>query len=143
MIKSAEFSKCGKFRYQLTRQWSDQPLAMCIGLNPSTANAENDDPTIRILIATLTSLKFGGFKMMNLYAIIESKSKNLMSHPDKLGLNDQWLEATAYSVQQIIFCWGSFKGIDHQVKHVEQMFPSAYCFGKNKDGSPMHRMSLM
>lgn len=40
----AEFSKCGKYRYKLWRIWDNtKPLAMCIGLNPSTANAYDND----------------------------------------------------------------------------------------------------
>lgn len=144
MIRSAEFSECGKYRYLLSRDWDvDKPICLCIGLNPSTADAEKDDPTIRILIKALTHLGYGGLRMMNLYAIIESKSKNLGNYPDKLSNNDQWLEAIAYGVQQIVFCWGAFKGLEHRVKQVRTLFPSAYCFGKSKDGHPIHPMALM
>ena len=64
----AEFSQCGKYRYKLWRIWNpEMPLAMCIGLNPSTANAEKDDHTIRILRDVLRQIGFGGFYMMNLF----------------------------------------------------------------------------
>lgn len=144
-LKSAEFSECGKYRYLLKRDWSitQRPSAMCIGLNPSNANTDKDDPTIRILVDTLNHLGYGELKMCNLYAYVSSKPSKLFEVPDPLGLNDEWLLTTAHSVQQIIFCWGSFKNISYRAKKVMEMFPSAKCFGKNADGSPMHPMGLM
>ena len=66
MKKGAEFSKCGKYRYVLWRIWDEsKPIAMCIGLNPSTANHETNDPTIRQLIDRLEYLGYGGFKIKN------------------------------------------------------------------------------
>lgn len=88
MLRSAEFSECGKYRYLLRREWSitQRPSVMCIGLNPSNANAEKDDPTIRILVKTLDHLGFGELKMCNLYALISSKpSKFCLRFPMRLA----------------------------------------------------------
>ncbi len=144
------FSECGKFRYILSRTWDmNLPVAMCIGLNPSIAGRigkdgkEKDDPTIGILTRTLRSLGYGGLKMCNLFALISSKPEKLFTVPDNQGSNYQWLETTAYGVQEIIFCWGNFKGIDYRAKRVMEMFPSGKCFAKNQDGSPMHPMAIM
>src|SRR5882762_11798759 len=111
MTKSAIFSECGKYRYLLSRDWSEGKIAMCIGLNPSNASADKDDPTIRLLIKTLTILGFGGLRMTNIYAYISSKPSVLFEVPDPFGQNDAWLQTTAYGCQEIIFCWGNFKGI--------------------------------
>lgn len=141
---AAEFSSCRKYRYRLTRIWDDsKPLALCIGLNPSTADHENNDPTIGILIRCLKEIGYGGFQMMNLYGIIEPKSGNLNNYPDKLGDNDKWLIETAKEVKDIIFCWGAFRGLEYRVKQVRAMFPEGQCFGKNLDGSPLHPMAIM
>ncbi len=73
MIRLAKFSDCGQYRYWLLRAWDEsKPEAMCIGLNPSTANSEKDDATIRILCDAMGQLGFGGFYMCNLYALIQS-----------------------------------------------------------------------
>jgi hypothetical protein len=143
MTKSAIFSECGKYRYLLSRDWSDGKIAMCIGLNPSNANAEKDDPTIRILIRTLKYLDFGGLRMVNLYAYISPKPSKLFEVADPQGLNDEWLITTAHGCQEIIFCWGQFKNIDYQARKVTEMFPSVKCFGKNKNGTPLHPMAIM
>jgi hypothetical protein len=144
VTRSAEFSEDGIYRYILSRDWDNtQPVAMCIGLNPSNADAEKDDPTIRILIKNLSHLGFGGLRMLNLYALVSSKPKKLFEVPDAIGLNDAWLKTTAFNCQVVIFCWGSFKGTEWRVKKVSEMFPFAKCFGFNKDGTPMHPMALM
>ena len=116
---------------------------LCIGLNPPNADHENDDPTIGILLRCLREMGYGRLQMMNLYGIIEPRSEDLNNHPDKLGDNDKWLTETASEVQDIIFCWGGFKGLEHRVKQVTSMFPGGLCFGKNRDGSPLHPMALM
>lgn len=150
MLQISNFSECGKYRYKLTRVWDEiKPIALCIGLNPSKAGklkkdgTEYDDPTIRRLIDVLGELGFGGLYMMNLYALVSPKPSKLFEVPDNLGSNDQWLITSAYGAQEIIFCWGAFKRIEHRVKKVREMFPSAKCFGKNKDGSPWHPLALM
>jgi len=143
MEKSAIFSEDGKYRYLLTRDWSEGKKAMCIGLNPSNANTTKDDPTIGILIRTLKALGYGGLRMVNLYALVSSKPEKLFEVSDAQGHNDAWLQTTAYGCQEIIFCWGQFKKISYRAKKVKDMFPDARCFGKNKDGSPLHPMAIM
>lgn len=144
MVKTAEFSECGKYRYQLTRIWDESlPVTMCIGLNPSKADSEKDDPTIRILIRMLQALGYGGFKMMNLYGLITPHPNDLRNSPDPVGINDQWLASTAYHVQDIIYFWGTFKHIEHRVKKVREILPEGKCFGKTQNGYPWHPMALM
>lgn len=144
MIKSAEFSCCGKYRYLLTRIWDENlPVAMCIGLNPSKANKQNDDPTVRLLIACLTQLGYGGLKMVNLFAYVSSSPSKLFAVPDNMGDNKSWVLTTAYSVQEIVFCWGSFKNTEYYAKQMMTLFPDAKCFGKNKNGSPWHPLAMM
>lgn len=144
MKAGADFSSCGKYRYALWRIWDDsKKVAMCIGLNPSTANGTKDDPTIRLLTAHLTDLGYGGFRMVNLYALVSPKPQALFDSPDPLGRNDDWLAIQAHLSQEIIFCWGSFKGIEIRVKKMKAMFPDALCFGKAKNGAPLHPMAMM
>lgn len=143
MIRKAQFSPCGKYRYWLSRKWDDRPMAMCVGLNPSTANHETDDATIRILNNVLPWLGYGGFYMLNLYAFIASKPEKLFAGPDPRGtFNDHWLSYIAESCKDVIFCWGSFKNIEHRATQVSKDFPNALCFGKNANGSPWHPRAL-
>ena len=50
----AAISPCGRYRYALWRKWSDMgPLATFLMLNPSTADASENDATIRKCIGWL------------------------------------------------------------------------------------------
>ena len=52
MKKDAVLSEDRKYRYLLSRNWDDtKPTALFIGLNPSTADEKEDDPTINKCIS--------------------------------------------------------------------------------------------
>jgi hypothetical protein len=53
--RSAQISPCGRYRYSLQRIWDrDKPTILFVGLNPSVADAESDDPTLKRCIAFAT-----------------------------------------------------------------------------------------
>lgn len=143
--KGAEFSTCGKYRYVLWRVWDDSlPYAMCIGLNPSTANSEDDDPTISNLTRILRNNGFGGLYMTNLFAMISANPEDLRQCPDPLKDNDVWLDKVQRLCHGIIFCWGNFKQAEYRAKKImnDHRYRNALCFGKNKNGSPKHPLYL-
>lgn len=143
MKRGATFSECGNYRYVLWRIWDEsKPMAMCVGLNPSTANGEKDDHTIRLLIKYIGELGFGGFRMMNLYALIDSKPEALSACPDPVKENDKYLQLIAEDSDEIIFCWGQFKQAEWRAKKVKAMFPNSKCFMKSKSGTPVHPRKL-
>lgn len=143
-LRSAEFSECGKHRYFLSRIWDEnKPVAMCIGLNPSTANGVDNDQTISRLTGSLRHLGFGGLNMTNLYTLISTDPKALHNHPDPAKGNDIWLPIVAKVSSEVIFCWGGFKQAKYRAKKITEMFPDAKCFGKTKDGSPWHPLAMM
>lgn len=142
-MKGAEFSECGKYRYKLWRVWdSSLPKAMCIGLNPSNANASKNDATISNLIGMLTKLGYGGFYMMNLFAWISSKPEDLLTCADPLGDNENKLQEVAALCDDVIVCWGNFKQAQDRIKEVLPKFPVTKCFGLNKNGTPYHPRAL-
>lgn len=144
MKKSASFSPDMEHRNYLSRIWdATYPTAMCIGLNPSTANGEDDDSTIRILIKVLTRLGYGGFYMLNLFSVVSSKPEILSAHPNPVGNADEYLQLMSRSVETVIFCWGDFKQAYWRAKVVIPMFPDAKCFGYARSGAPLHPMGLM
>lgn len=139
MTKGAKFSRCGEYRYALWREWDNNlPRAMCIGLNPSTANADDDDPTIRRLISLLTAKGYGGFVMANLFALISSKPEDLRVSRDPVAENDKYLKNISYKCDDVIFCWGDFPTSKYRAKVIIPKYPDALCFGRTKNGSPKH-----
>jgi hypothetical protein len=144
MVRLAHFSEDRKYRYRLLRLWDEsKPIAMCIGLNPSTANEEKDDRTISFLTESLGELGFGSFFMMNLYAFVASKPEILLAQPDKLGDNDKYIVETAKGCHQVIYCWGAWDFISVRAKHVIALAPNGKCFGKTKHGYPFHPMAFV
>jgi hypothetical protein len=140
----ADFSECRKYRYALWRIWDKTlPKAMCIGLNPSTANETKNDNTISVLKIMLTKLGFGGFYMTNLFAWISSKPEDLLTCEDALGDNDNKLSAIEKLCDEVIFCWGSFKQAQDRVKCILPNYSKAKCFGKSKNGMPLHPRALI
>ena len=68
MEKDAMISDCGKYRYLLRRAWDHTlPRGLFVMLNPSTADAEVDDATIRSCIRLCRSWSFGSFEVVNLF----------------------------------------------------------------------------
>ena len=66
--KSATLSECGLYRYDLWRTWATGPHVTFVMCNPSTADAEIDDPTIRRCIGFAQEWGFAGLVVVNLYA---------------------------------------------------------------------------
>ena len=88
MNKGATFSIDRKHRYSLWRIWdAELPFVMFIGLNPSTANEDENDATIRSVERISKSNGYGGFYMMNCFAYISTDPKLLMHNPmsDKIN----------------------------------------------------------
>lgn len=141
----ADFSENMAFRYRLWRIWdATKPKAMCIGLNPSTANGSKNDATISILIRMLTKLGYGGFYMMNCFPYITSNPKLLMHSPENNEMNNNALISTSALCDVVIFAWGGFDVIKKlgRDKELIEMFPNAKCFDKSKDGSPIHPLAM-
>jgi hypothetical protein len=67
--RAAVISDCGLYRYMLRRAWDYERMrALVCMLNPSTADAEIDDPTIRSCVRLLRALGFGSVEIVNLFA---------------------------------------------------------------------------
>lgn len=136
----ALFSPCNKFRFALWRIWDkSKPLVMFIGLNPSTANATADDPTIRRVKSIANNLGYGGVYMMNCFPFISTDPKLLVSSGGILE-NDIKLKEVAELCKDVIFAWGNFEivrmmGVDYILS---QKFPKAKALQINKNGSPKH-----
>ena len=68
-VGAAGISECGCYRYWLTRTWNPRRATLCwVLLNPSTADADRDDPTIRRCQGFARSWGYGGIVVVNLFA---------------------------------------------------------------------------
>ncbi len=142
--RNAELSVCGKYRYRLSRIWDDKkPLVLFIMLNPSTADAEQDDPTIRRCIAFAKNWGYGGFMTGNLFAFRSASPEKLYRKKDPAGeLNDRSLLEMAAQCERVVFAWGEHGSLHQAHQRVRALFPDAWCLGKNKSGQPKHPLYI-
>ncbi len=142
--QGAAVSACGQYRYSLWRIWDKaKPLILFIGLNPSTADADRDDPTIRRCKGFASALGYGGFYMGNLFAYRATKPADMKACPNPVGrYTDEWLKTADSLCQMVIFVWGTQGSHLGRDKEVIGLFPNAYCLGQNEDGSPKHPLYL-
>jgi hypothetical protein len=140
MDKGASFSPCRKYRYSLWRIWDRQlPKVMFIGLNPSTANEAQDDPTIRRVMGFAKEWGFGGVYMANLFAWVTPHPYELLTCPDPIGDNDFELAQTIRICDKHVFAWGAFAEAKNRAAHVVSSINGrCYALAINKDGSPKH-----
>lgn len=147
MIDSgATFSPCGNYRYDLWRRWDmfNNSRVVFIGLNPSTADARQDDPTIRRCIGFAKRFGYGGLVMLNLFAFRATFPADMMKVPDPTGgrLHDFHLIRYAEEKHAVIAAWGSHGGYLNRDRDVLKIFPEVYCLGTTKDGFPKHPLYL-
>lgn len=145
---SADISDDGLYRYRLLRRWGrDVPLPF-IMLNPSTADALIDDPTIRRCIGFAKSLGFDGIGVWNLYAYRATKPADLWKAADPVGPdNDRrlrtLLEWAELAEVPVVAAWGA-NAKPERVAQVSS-WPGAaslHCLGWTKDGAPRHPLYL-
>jgi hypothetical protein len=106
---SAALSDDGQYRYFLSRCWNSSGRKIAfIGLNPSTADATNDDPTIRRCIRFARDWGGGSVWMVNLFAFRSTQPAALRSATDPIGPeNDAWLERAIDAADIVIAAWGN------------------------------------
>lgn len=141
----AAISACGRYRYLLTRSWEKHmPELVVVMLNPSTADATVDDPTIRRVIRFAIDGSFGGIHVLNLYALRSTDPSGLVVE-DAIGPdNDEWILRVL--TQQwaddlpVLAAWGSSHWAKRRAGIVLRLVPGVRwtCLGTTKNGSPRH-----
>ena len=135
MIKNAIFSPCRRYRYALWRTWDqNKPSVLFIGLNPSTADETNDDPTLTRCINYAKYWGYGGVCIANIFAFRATKPKDLFARKRIIGKeNNHWLFKLAIDADLVIAAWGN---------HVKSMFKQLHCLKLTKKGEPAHPLYL-
>lgn len=139
----AVMSPCKRYRYQLTRTWDDAgPMIEFVMLNPSTADAHSDDPTIRRCMAFAKRWGYGRVVVRNLFALRATNPQALLAVSggllEALGpWNANYLERT--SADCTIAAWGAHAAaLEWFAAGHRIVRPRLYCLGTNDGGSPKH-----
>jgi hypothetical protein len=127
-----------RYRYSLWRAWdAGSPLLMFVMLNPSTADANTDDPTIRRCMGFARLHGFGGIGVLNLYAFRATEPREMFRAIDPVGPeNDRYFNDMSPSAT-VIAAWGTHARAD-RVRQVRRLLGDRALFslGVTKDGSP-------
>jgi hypothetical protein len=140
---SAIFSACGNYRYRLERRWDDHALLGWVMLNPSTADAERDDPTIRRCVGFAKQMGFSGIVVCNLFAWRATNPKELELVPHPVGdANDGHLLLLAKECSTVIAGWGGHGRLLFRDRAVMKLMPNLQALGLTKTGCPRHPLYL-
>lgn len=153
MRKEADISQCGRYRWSLIRDWSIEGLRtdpvkkiVFIGLNPSTADSHQDDPTIRRCIDFSRRWGYNYLVMMNLFPHRSPSPLSLHA----AHLPDEVMEKNRHAIKlwsedgPVICCWGnSYDLAAAEGRHVLSLLDCLpLCFGTTKDGQPRHPLYI-
>lgn len=153
---SAIISPCGRYRYRLTRDLGRGSGGSClfIMLNPSTADADHDDPTIRRCKAFATAWGCSRLEVVNLFALRATDPSELTRQPSPIGADTDRHIAEACATATIVVCaWGGGKSgrlarmIDERSRWVLSMLRDHGIEPKRigtptKEGHPRHPLYL-
>lgn len=143
MTGTARFSRCKRFRYDLTRTW-DESKGTCsfICLNPSTATEVVNDPTVTRCINYAMSWGYGRFVMLNAYAFRSTDPAGLKTIDDPVGAeNDYWIDYWAQRSKVVVAAWGIHCADDRQAV-IKGLVPDLHYLRKTKSGAPGHPLYL-
>lgn len=145
----AFFSECRRFRYQLRRCFDGsiaepprKPVTF-IMLNPSTADAFVNDPTIRRCIGFAQAWGYTDLIVANLFAIRETDSKKLKSYPDRVGSENDAMLAQLGKHGPMIAAWGAHPLAVTRARAVQLIVGQPLqCLRKTKSGAPEHPLYI-
>lgn len=147
MIRDAAISDCRLYRYTLFRKWAgiDRLPVMWLMLNPSTADASLDDPTIRRCIAFSKRWGYGAMWVGNLYAWRATDPKGIRLSRDPEGIwNRDRLQSMASSSEKVIAAWGNH-GAAAGAEYLAHILPKTHGgfwhLGLTNSGQPKHPLA--
>lgn len=154
---TARFSSCATWRYELTRDLTGYPrpadqfppkgVLVSIGLNPSTATCDDDDPTVHKESFYTVWWGYARFIKLNAYAYCTTYPSELFEARDR-GVNivgpenDATIRRALQLVRRqggrLLVAWGGNIEPERQKQIARLVGDDAYCIKANRDGTPFH-----
>lgn len=143
MKQGAAIDPTGLYRYSLWREWdANAPRVAFIMLNPSRADANTDDPTLRRCLGFARSWGCGSIEVVNLFAYRASRPDILRVVLDPVGPeNDRYLRESVERADRIIVAWGNRGSLRNRYQTVSPWLSkreNLYCLGITQRGHPRH-----
>jgi hypothetical protein len=149
--REATLSPDGVYRYTLGRRWGQGARRVVfVMLNPSTADANVDDPTIRKCVGFSKRWGFDALTVVNLFAFRATKPKVLFDAGYPVGPeNDRYIASECATAERVVVAWGAHIQPDYMhARRVVRMLRGLvrggelYCLGLTDSGSPRHPLML-
>lgn len=137
----AIFDPTHTYRYLLWRSWNDAPPLTFVMLNPSTADATHNDPTIRRCVDFARSWEYGAVLVVNLFAYCATDPTQLRQATQPVGVdNDRYLALACAASARVIAAWGNWGTLHQRHQQILTLLPQtrSYCLGVNRSGQPRH-----
>ena len=140
------FDPSERYRYLLTRTigaGSDR-LAFVL-LNPSTADAMRNDPTIRRCIGYAQRWGFGRLEIVNIFAFRTTYPRELFAEDDPVGPgNDAWIRRVCRRADRVVAAWGGHGTRLDRSTRIGVLLDGveAWCLGTTAAGEPKHPLYL-
>lgn len=148
--RDVALSECGRFRYRLSRVWGEGPQLLFVMLNPSTADAEVDDATIRRCVTFAHAGGFYSLQVVNLFAYRATDPEDLRRAGWPVGGdNDSHIAAAACAAAAVCVAWGAIGEHGPASDRVQQVMPrliraghTPQCLNITRRGYPQHPLYL-
>lgn len=164
--RAAQFSNDGTCRFTLSHWWKESPqrLAAWLMLNPSTADADRDDPTTRRVTHFSKAWGYDGWVIVNCFPFVSSQPDvmwarvadgraetgaamllNLM-HVTKVARSAD-LRVVAFGnglashSEQLDACLEAFRGRDAVSRMAGMQAAELVCLGTTLGGWPLHPLA--
>lgn len=138
----------GPYRYRLWRAWSDPVVprtVLWIMLNPSTADDELDDPTIRKCVGFSKKWGYDRLQVVNLFAFRATDPKHIPKGPSAIGPgNDDTIRAAVKDASLVVCAWGGSKAADRRGPGMLTLLAGSTLesLGETAKGHPKHPLFL-
>jgi hypothetical protein len=146
MANACVFSADRRHRYTLIHRWDDLltpagPGIAWICLNPSTADENQLDPTLRRIRGFSPAWGDTHFIMLNAFAYRATDPADMKAAADPVGPdNDHWIAHWAGQVDRVMLGWGEHGA--HLGRHERVLAlldpAKAWCLACNASGQPKH-----
>jgi hypothetical protein len=147
--RHADISEDGRYRWWLTRAWAPGPSMAFVMLNPSTADAERDDPTIKRCVGFAERERCGSLIVVNLFALRATRPADLLEADDPVGPHNTrvLIDVLAGAHKHVVGAWGSHPAVT-KLPHPDpvalglELGRSISHLGLTQTGQPRHPLYL-
>lgn len=147
MTNACVFSPNRRYRYTLIHHWDDmltpqsERCVVWICLNPSTADENQLDPTLRRIRGFSAAWGYTHFVMLNAFAFRATDPGEMKAANDPVGPdNDRWIFHWVERADRVVAGWGEHG--THLQRHVQVsalLDPGkTFCLARNASGQPKH-----